>query len=70
MSCSDIYLRRVLGLDPPVAGVYRTATKDDVLAGVRVNAGQTVFASVADACLDVSSERMSTAAGITDFLDS
>ncbi|KAF9042906.1 heme peroxidase [Panaeolus papilionaceus] len=49
----EAYILEALRLDPPVTGVYRTAAKDDVLAGVEVKAGQTVFASITQANTDL-----------------
>lgn len=40
------YVYEALRLDPPVAGVYRTAAKDDNLGGVDVKAGENIFASI------------------------
>lgn len=48
------YVYEALRLDPPVAGVYRTAAKDDNLGGVDVKAGQNIFASIYDANRDES----------------
>jgi len=48
------YVYEALRLDPPVAGVYRTAAKDDNLAGVDVKAGENIFASIFDANRDKS----------------
>lgn len=46
------YVYEALRLDPPVAGVYRTAAKDDNLEGVDVKAGQNIFANIFDANRD------------------
>lgn len=46
-------LTRRLGLDPAVAGVYRTATQDAIVGSGRVNATEHLFASIAKANLDV-----------------
>lgn len=48
------YVYEALRLNPPVAGVYRTAAKDDILGSVSVKAGDNVFASITDANRDKS----------------
>ncbi|KAF8908079.1 heme peroxidase [Gymnopilus junonius] len=48
------YVYEALRLDPPVAGVYRTAAKDDVLGDIKVSAGTNLFASTVDAGRDIS----------------
>ncbi|KDR70288.1 hypothetical protein GALMADRAFT_255194 [Galerina marginata CBS 339.88] len=48
------YVDEALRLDPPVAGVFRTAAKDDPLGSVTVRAGENVFASIVDANHDTS----------------
>ncbi|KAF8154674.1 heme peroxidase [Crassisporium funariophilum] len=48
------YIHEALRLDPPIAGVYRTAAKDIPVEEVTVQATQQVFASITNANLDVS----------------
>jgi len=42
-----------LGLNPAVAGVYRTAAQDVLVGSKRVNATEHAFASIVKANLDV-----------------
>ncbi|KAF9465406.1 heme peroxidase [Collybia nuda] len=46
------YAREALRINPPVSGVYRTAGELVDVGGVRVEAGERLFASVVDANLD------------------
>jgi hypothetical protein len=48
------YVYEALRLDSPVAGVYRTAAKDDALGSVKVKAGENIFAGIAEASRDTS----------------
>ncbi|ESK85272.1 heme peroxidase [Moniliophthora roreri MCA 2997] len=43
------YVHDALSHDPPVSGLYLTATKESVVGGNRVRAGQRVFASLVEA---------------------
>ncbi|KAF8958408.1 heme peroxidase [Flammula alnicola] len=47
------YVYEALRLEPPIAGVYRTAAKDDTIGSLGIKAGQNVFAGIVDANLDV-----------------
>jgi len=48
------YVYEALRLNPPVAGVYRTATQDVILGPLTIKAGEHLFASIAKANLDSS----------------
>jgi len=61
------YVYEALRLRPPVTGVFRTATKADILDLVEVESGNLIFASIAAANLNVSSSGPDAANIITDF---
>jgi len=66
------YVYEALRLNPPIAGVYRTATQDVIVEIATVKAGEQVFASVAKANLDSSAfgpdtTKLTSLTGIPEF---